>query len=349
MRVDPNWALFVEGKSVKWSFGNPDEEFLTFVTNFLTALSQIGEELFGQHGIAQINFDVKRRAGFRSSEVFVVSLENKFFLIMSDPSTTMKLIDAHGGIAFEVQEIMSAVLVGQAAMLYAHCITDVEDEETRDYLESIWQNIILDLSEEYCDDIDKIVGKSASNFSMLSFEDLLFLHYYLRKQPELTRPLSPKGWALVSHMSGGEIPLDFHIEKDPVVLAGYLAIIISFLMSLFDSKPKSLVFGTNFIQSLSFVHGEDYFLSIDAPFVELAMSSEFYNGFFNMKELVLQDLGENLKKRITEEILTSQTLELESMDIETLLNNYVLSSKSILIPKKGFKRRNFLARILGRL
>ncbi|MFX0124405.1 MAG: hypothetical protein ACFFAE_12255 [Candidatus Hodarchaeota archaeon] len=349
MRVDPNWALFVEGKSVKWSFGNPDDEFLTFVTNFLTALAQIGEELFGQHGIAQINFDVKRHAGFRSSEVFVVSLENKFFLIMSDPNTTMKLIDAHGGIAHEVQEIMSAVLVGQAAMLYAQCITEVEDDETREYLESIWQNIILDLSEEYSEEINKIVGKSASNFSMLSFADLLFLHYYLRKQPELTRPLSPKGWALVSHMSGGEIPLDFHVEKDPVVLAGYLAIIISFLMSLFDSKPKSLVFGTNFLQSLSFVHGEDYFLSIDAPFIELAMDSDFYNGFFDMKDLVLQDLGESLKKRITEEILTSQTQELESMDVKTLLNKYVLESKSILIPKKEIQKRNFLARILGRL
>lgn len=349
MQVDPNWLLFVEGKSVKWSFGNPDDEFLTIVVNFLTALAQIGEELFGQHGIAQINFDVKHRAGFRSSEVFVVSLENKFFLIMSDPSTTMKLIDAHGGIASEIQEIMSAVLVGQAAMLYAQCITELPDEGTRDYFEAIWQNIIIDISDGYSEDIDKIVGKSASNFSMLSFEDLLFLHYYLRKQPELTRPLSPKGWALVSHMSGGEIPLDFHVEKDPVVLAGYLAIIISFLMSLFDAKPKSLVFGTHNIQSLSFVHGEDYFLSIDAPFIELALNSEFYDYFFGMSNLVQQDLGESLKKRITEEILTSQTQELEALDIETLLNNYVLKSKTIKIPKQEIQKRHFLARILGRL
>ena len=220
---------------------------------------------------------------------------------MSDPSTTMKLIDAHGGIAHEVQEIMSAVLVGQAAMLYAQCITEVEDDETREYLESIWQNIIIDISDRYTEDIDKIVGKSASNFSMLSFEDLFFLHYYLRKQPELTRPLSPKGWGLVSHMSGGEIPLDFHVEKDPVVLAGYLAIIISFLMTLFDSKPKSLVFGTNNIQSLSFSHGEEYFLSIDAPFIELALNPEFYNSFFKMNDPVLKDLEDSLKKRITEE------------------------------------------------
>jgi len=315
LQVESNWAIFVECKTVKWSFGNPDDEFLAFVVNFLTALAQIGEELFGQHGIAQINFDVKKHAGFRPSEVFVVSLENKFFLIMSDPSTTMKL-----------------------------------DEETRDYFESIWQNIILDISDKYREDINKIVGKSASNFSMLYFEDLLFLHYYLRKQPELTRPMSPKGWGLVSHMSGGEIPLDFHVEKDPVVLAGYLAIIISFLMTLFDSKPRSLVFGTNNIQSLSFSHGEEYFLTIDAPFIELALDPEFYDSFFEMSDSVLKDLEASLKKRITEEILISQTQELEKMDIKPLLENYVLQSKTIQIPKKdGIQRRNFIARIFGRL
>ncbi len=350
LQVESNWAIFVECKTVKWSFGNPDDEFLAFVVNFLTALAQIGEELFGQHGIAQINFDVKKHAGFRPSEVFVVSLENKFFLIMSDPSTTMKLIDAHGGIVHEVQEIMSAVLVGQASMLYAQCITELPDEETRDYFESIWQNIILDISDKYREDINKIVGKSASNFSMLYFEDLLFLHYYLRKQPELTRPMSPKGWGLVSHMSGGEIPLDFHVEKDPVVLAGYLAIIISFLMTLFDSKPRSLVFGTNNIQSLSFSHGEEYFLTIDAPFIELALDPEFYDSFFEMSDSVLKDLEASLKKRITEEILISQTQELEKMDIKPLLENYVLQSKTIQIPKKdGIQRRNFIARIFGRL
>ena len=107
MQIDSNWALFVEDKEVKWSFGNPDDEFLIFVVNFLTALSQIGEELFGQHGIAQIEFDIPRRnQGFLSAEVFIVSLMNKFFLIMSDPTVTLKLIETSGGIAQEVQDIM---------------------------------------------------------------------------------------------------------------------------------------------------------------------------------------------------------------------------------------------------
>ncbi|MHA1969524.1 MAG: hypothetical protein ACW964_17220 [Candidatus Hodarchaeales archaeon] len=177
MQIDSNWALFVEGKEVKWSFGNPDDEFLTFVVNFLTALSQIGEELFGQHGIAQIEFDIpKRNQGFLSAEIFIVSLMNKFFLIMSDPTVTLKLIEASGGIYQEVQDIMSAVLVGQASMLYSQNITHLSQEKARK-LEKTWQNIILDISDDYTKDIEKIIGKESCNFSMLRFHDLIFLHY----------------------------------------------------------------------------------------------------------------------------------------------------------------------------
>ncbi len=340
MRIESNWALFVEGTTVKWTFGNPDDEFLQFVLNFLTALSQIGEELFGQHGIAQINFDIRKHVGFHSSEVFIVSLMNKFFLIMSDPAVTMKLIDAHGGITKEVEEIMSAVLVGQAAMLYSQSISTVTPEIART-IEAVWQAIILDISEDYQDDLEKIVGHDSSNFSILPFQDLLWLHYLLRKRAELTEPLTNDPWALISHMSGGEVPLVYNVPKDPVVLAGYLAIIISFLMSLFESKPKSLIFGTNSLTHLLFVHGDDYFLAIDAPFSQITNEDEFKNEFFNMENKVLKDLEENLKKRTIEEILTSKSVELEKMNMESLLIEASRTNLDKKLVKKGFLRRIF--------
>ncbi|MFX0052329.1 MAG: hypothetical protein ACFFAJ_04020 [Candidatus Hodarchaeota archaeon] len=350
MQADSNFCIFVEEKSVKWSFGNPDDEFLTFVINFLTGLSQIGQEIFGQHGVASIEFESTRRFGFlSSSEVFIVSLMNKFFLIMSDPQTTIKLIDARGGIPREIHEIMSAVLVGQAAMLFSQCITDVENEETRAYLESLWQDIILDISQDYSSEIEKIVSRSSSNFSILKFEDLFCLHYYLRKQPELVQPLSPAGWALVSHVSGGEIPLDYHVEsRDPVVLAGYLGIIISFVNALFDSKPKSLIFGTNTIQKLSFINGNlDYFLAIDSPVCNLMLNEDFREAFFLMKEKVHQDLQEPLKKRIIEEIIELKTQELEQQEIQTLLDDALSYSKKYY-SKKQPERRRLFSRIFNR-
>lgn len=352
MQIDSNWALFVEDKEVKWSFGNPDDEFLIFVVNFLTALSQIGEELFGQHGIAQIEFDIPRRnQGFLPAEVFIVSLMNKFFLIMSDPAVTLKLIETSGGISQEVQDTMNAVLVGQASMLFSQNITHISQEEARE-LEKTWQNIILDISDEYSPDIEKIIGNESCNFSMLKFHDLVFLHYQLRKQADLVEPITPEGWGLVSHLSGGEVPLIYHVSKDPIVLAGYLAIIIAFLMTLFESKPKKLVFGTNNLQNLSFVHGEEYYLAIDSHFSHLALDKEFHEEFFEMNENVLKDLDSNLRKKLIEEILSIQSHQYELMDIQDLLKkNIKIISKGLkdekLIPQRFNK--GIIGRIFGRL
>lgn len=350
MQIDSNWALFVEDKEVKWSFGNPDDEFLTFVVNFLTALSQIGEELFGQHGIAQIQFDIPKHQGFLPGEVFIVSLMNKFFLIMSDPAVTLKLIEACGGIAQEVKDIMSAVLVGQAAMLFSQNISEVSTEAAKEQ-ETIWQNIILDISDKYKEDIEKIVGKDSCNFSMLQFHDLMFLHYQLRKQPEFADPVTPEGWGLVSHMSGGEVPFIYHVSQDPVVLAGYLAIIISFLMSLFKSKPKKLVFGTNNLQVLSFIHGEEYFIAIDSPFTQLALDSNFKEEFFGINTNVLNDVENNLRKKIAEEILLKESQKYAKMDAKSLLDKYfenkVLDSDDQHLKAKKV-RSNLFKRIFGR-
>lgn len=329
MQVDPNWFLFVEEKAIRWAFGNPDEEFKAFVINFLTGLSHIGEEIFGENGVASIEFDVYKKSRTHSSEVFIVNLSDKFFIIMSDPSITMKLLKHKGGVAPQVQEIMSAVLVGQAAILYAQQISEVASEE-RVEIEKLWQNIILDISDEYTEHITKIVSANSSNFSMLSFEDLLFLHYYLRKQPELIKQISPKGWALVAHYSGGAIPLEYNMEWDSVVLAGYLGIIISFIQVLFNSKPKRLAFGTHTVQCLSFVNGvKDYFIAIDSPFTKLILDPEFQNRFFELQNTVINDVKDTLRVRIIEEILAANTEDLEKQDLNTLLEENVLARKSL--------------------
>lgn len=329
MKVNSNWLLYVEEEKIVWEFGNPDDEFKTFVINFLKGLSALGEEIFGENGVASIEFDLHKKSQVRSSEVFIVNLSDKFFLIMSDPAITMFLIQQQGGIAKEVEEIMSAVLVGQAAILYAQCISEVNQSESSS-LEKIWQNIILDISDSYSKDISKIVSSNSSNFSMLSFEDLLFLHYYLRKQPELIKPISPKGWAIVSHYSGGEIPIEHNMEKDSVVLAGYLGIIISFISVLFKSKPKKLAFGIHTVQSLSFINGvNDYFIAIDSPFTKLILDKEFKSKFDNLDPEVLNDMRDALHHKIVEEILEANTQELENQSLDTLLKENVLARKNL--------------------
>ncbi|MHA2290235.1 MAG: hypothetical protein ACXABG_15725 [Promethearchaeota archaeon] len=340
MKVDANWFLFVEEKDIRWSFGNPDEEFKRFVINFLTGLAQIGEEVFGENGVASIEFDLKKKSQVLSSEIFIVNLSNKFYIIMSDPSITMKMINQQGGIAPEVEEILSAVLVGQAAILYATSISEVSTDE-RTKIEKVWQDIIIDISERYSEDINQIVSASSSNFSRLAFEDLLFLHYHLRKQPELVKIISPKGWGLVSHYSGSAIPLEHNLEWDSVVLAGYLGIIISFITALFNSKPKNLAFGTQTVQTLFFINGDDnYFIAIDSPFTQLILDPNFQTKFFSLQEEVISDLQDALRKRIIEEILAANAEELEKQDLTSLLQDSVLSRKSLF--ERLFSRKKRL-------
>jgi len=127
--VAEHWALFVEGTKVKWHFGNPSSEFIEVVSNFLMGLGKLGKELFGTEGIASIIFDRRGHAGLKASEIFIVSLEEKFFLIISDPSVTLLLIAAEGGIPEDIQIIMKAVLVGQASILYSNMVAEVDDDD----------------------------------------------------------------------------------------------------------------------------------------------------------------------------------------------------------------------------
>ncbi len=233
MKVDENFAIFVSQSNIEWYFGNPDQDFLAFILNFLTGLGNIAGEIFeGENSVASIQFDRQQHSGFKSSEIFVVSLSNQFFFICSDPSVTMKLIASTEGLPYIMEEQISAVLVGQAAVLFAQSISEANSEKDRIKISKHFQNIILDLNPELIDDIDMIVSQSSSNFSMLTFQELLMLHYAIRKDTFLVDQRDPEGWILVSNLFVGDLTFSLTVES-VFVLAGYLAVIVGFIETLF--------------------------------------------------------------------------------------------------------------------
>lgn len=318
MYIEENWALFVEGNIVKWSFGNPDKEFTDIVVNFLVGLSQFGEEVFSE-GVANINFNVKKRSGYKASELVIISLERKFFLVISDPLVSLKLIAERGGIPQEIEEIMRAVLVGQGAILYANTLTEAKNDNEKREVEKLFQDIILDINEEYGNSLSEIVSRSSSNFSMLSFKDILLFHYYLRKEKGVIKQKHP--WALISDVSGGGLPFDYKVEehKNPVVLAGYLAIFISFLQALFNSRPKSMVFGGYDISYLKFIHGIDYFLAISGNITDLCIEGEFFKELMDIEKEILDEITPNLKTLLVEEITSHYGEKLLKKELKALI------------------------------
>ncbi|MHA2237183.1 MAG: hypothetical protein ACXAB2_02295 [Candidatus Hodarchaeales archaeon] len=330
MRINENWALFVEGTEVKWTYGNPSVEFLEIVSNFLMGLGNLGKELFGE-GIASIQFDLPKFEGVQQSEIFIVSLKDQFFLIISDPAVTLLLINAEGGIPDEIKVIMKAVLVGQASILYANAVTDAEDE-VKETIDRHFQNILLDINEKYLegDIINTIVGTYGSNFSILSFEECLMLHFYLRKHAERTQVAKPAGWAMIANLEGWEVPLAYNLTKEGI-WAGFFSAIIGFIHSLFESKPRSITFGSTAIHKLRFIYGDKYyFMAIDTSFVsDLLLQKRFQNELFNTSYAILKDMSSGIKSLIIEEILIYNEDKLNDLSVETLLDTYIGEDESL--------------------
>lgn len=318
-----NWALFIEGTEIKWTFGDPSIEFQKITMNFLLGLGNFGEELFGE-GIASITFDVRKYSGLKASEIFIVSLKDRFFLIISDPATTLLLITIKGGIPQDIKEIMTAVLVGQASIHFASSITDLNQKDKR-LIEKKYRDIILDINEEYLENdlIHTIVGKSGCNFSILTFEECLLLHFHLRKQIEPTDYRESPSWCLISHEGGGEIPFAFNIEND-LVIGGYFAAIIGFISTLFGSNPKYISFGSTHIRRVRFVYGEKYFMAIDTSFmIDLLLKRQFQKRFFGTSYSIIKDMSSGFKELIIEEIIQFNEQKLNELTTEILLDTYI--------------------------
>ena len=328
MRIQEQWALFVEGTQIKWSFGHPSSEFQEVVSNFLMGLGNLGKELFGE-GIASINFDLRKHSGMKASEVFIVSLQDQFFLIISDPAVTLMLITAQEGIPEHIKDIMTAVLVGQASILYANSVSDA-DPETKRKIEKDFQDIILDINPNYQDEtLNAIVGEYGSNFSVLTFEECLLLHYYLRKQAERASYTAPSGWAMIANLEGWEVPLSYNLTKEGI-WAGFFAAIVGFIHSLFESKPKYISFGSTEIQKLRFIYGEKYFMAIDTSFVsDLLLKKDFQKELFGTSYQILKDMASGIKDLIIEEILQYNEDKLTQLSVETLLDTYVGTDETL--------------------
>lgn len=328
MRIQEQWALFVEGTTIKWSYGNPSFEFQEVVSNFLMGLGNLGKELFGE-GIASINFDLRKYTGMKASEIFIVSLQDQFFLIISDPAVTLMLISAGGGIPEHIKDIMTAVLVGQASILYANSVTDA-DPESKIAIEQHFQEIILDINPDYQDEkLNAIVGSYGSNFSILSFEECLLLHYYLRKHAERADYISSAGWAMIANLEGWDVPLSFNLTKEGI-WAGFFAAIVGFIQSLFDSKPKYISFGTSEIHKLRFIYGKKYFMAIDTSFVsDLLLKKKFQKELFGTSYKILKDMSAGIKALVIEEILQYNEEKLTQLSVETLLDTYVGTEETL--------------------
>ena len=227
-----NWALFIESDTVQWSFGlqdtnNADEkllaeqgEFEKTTVHFIQSLQAIGRELY-REGVASIKLENPDNSSLAVNEIFIVNLSDEFFFIISDLEVTTKLINLTSDIPFEIEQLICAVLVGQAAILYSTLIID--EEKFNISIDDVYKSILRKIEVDKKHDLNDLVDRGRCSLSPLKMTELLLFHYLLRNFLEQHfLKMSSESWAIMVDKNGTDIPLSFLPPKDPYLLGNFL-------------------------------------------------------------------------------------------------------------------------------
>jgi hypothetical protein len=313
MASTSNWAIFAIKTEVIWHFGDLSKEFMDNTVNFLNGLDSMGTELFGS-GVASITLDQKSHKVVSASEIFVVSLENTLFFIASDPLITMRLI-SHENVPDILEDQMRSVLIGQATNLYANLY--VESPGHEDQVDDLFWTTLHEIG--YNKDVKNVVEKGRCSFSEFGLLDMMLIHYQLRKIFAEKYPKT-EPWAIIADESG-PIHMKFGKMNNSTSLAGYLSVLYMFCKELFDSSPKSIVFGGDSLIPLEVVHGEEYFFSL-TQWDTLFQDKEFLKDLDKLDSQIRNQLGSPIAEFLAEKLSAMMQNELTSWSMKQLITAY---------------------------
>ncbi|MFW9928239.1 MAG: hypothetical protein ACFFD1_02495 [Candidatus Thorarchaeota archaeon] len=316
-----HWAIFIEIDEVKWSFGiKGNQEFLDTSVRFIQSLQAIGRELYEQ-GVASIKLATTQGEFLSTKEVFIINLSDQFFFIISDLFITSKLIAETTTIPYDIEQIICAVLVGQAAIIYSY-LKQNEFDSGYD-TDGIFRSLLAKMKLPY--DLDSLVADGRCSLSPLNFQELLLFHYFLRNYFELqllnTTSNKKDSWAIMVDKDGTDIPLSYLTPKDPLLLGNFLGAIYSYVQALFGVKPQALVFGGHELIFLQYFGGKKYFLAASNP------------------KVIFSD------KMFTKLLTSIPSEKLE--DITSAINEFIIQSSSIVFEENLRKKVEINPKIDG--
>ncbi|MHA1168961.1 MAG: hypothetical protein ACTSP4_01995 [Candidatus Hodarchaeales archaeon] len=320
-----NFALFVQGNECQWSHGNLSEQFIETSISFLSGLDTMGQELFGE-GVATIKLDPKNSSS-HVSEIFIVSLMGSFFFIISNPLECVKLIESSDNqndnqIPQDLRDKIRAMLVGQAAVLYANMYSFAENKAECHEIERLFLGVLHKIG--IVENLESYIDNGRCSFSQLDMSQLIYFHYYLRQEfeKEHFKVKSIRDtWALVSNHFGTRITLNYNVKDNITVLAGYLSAIHAFITELFYSEPQTLIFGgAEKLTSLMMFNGQENYMAVANPLE--VFNDAFISSLENLEPDVLMDITPPVKQYFADKTTSKYRNKLLRLELRTLFNIY---------------------------
>ena len=316
-----NWALLTQGDEILWKFGNIGQEAENLTLGFLKGLHNIGKELFDK-GIASLHFRPSSAVSFQGDELFIINLEASFFLIIFDPIPTITLLNTVlAKIPTEIDDKIRSVLIGQATLQYGSLCGSITSDSDLMLVDTLFQTALNEiLSAQEQERLNVYVGNESCSFSGLTSIQCLVFHYILRElfEKEYTS-LIGNPWSIIQDQSAIPVHLSFHSPKQSQLLSGYLTIINDYVLTLFNTQLRSLVFGGSAeIASIDLVHGQNNFMSISNPY-GLFKNHEFLDKFSNLDAKIVKDLSPNLKEYLATQLSGAQRLNHRNKNLNILI------------------------------
>lgn len=330
-----NWALFgsaqQETSIPQWTFGPVTDTIESLTLGFLKGIHNFGKELFNK-GIASFTLSPSKSnmtTGFWGDELFIVNLEGSFFLVISDPRTTIKMIhQIKDTIPNEIGYLIKSVLVGNATVQYADMCSSL-DSELIPAIDKLFQSALSEIiTPERQYELNVFVERGSCSFSGLDSTEILVFHYILRQhfmyyyRKGIFSSFIDQPFCILQHKHGAPLPLIFNPPKNAVLLSAFLSLVNSYTSEALNSQLKGLVFGDSGARftSIDIVHGNDYFMSISSPF-RLFKNEEFKLMFSNLDSDLISELSVNLSSYLAKQITDDQLSNLQYQSLDILIQN----------------------------
>lgn len=313
-----NWAILAADNEVRWHFGDITEERLIQTIYFVDALGKLGAEILGQV-IGVIRLRYPKPHPTNADEIMVVSLMDKYHIVISDPLVTTRLMSR---IELESDPIppiddMRSILAGGASVIYSKFYEqDVLDHQVVD---SLFQEAVSAVT--YNEKV--FVGEGQCSFSALSLEELLFFHALLKDLFEAYYSVMVPGspWGTISSLTGADLYLSYKPPVDAALISSFASVIVNYTRFLFGAFPERLIFGIAQQSAMDFITTNNNLFVINNP-KKLLKLQKFQRKWKKIPTEVANDLAPAMKDYFTELSLLEQRERLKNFKFHRLINYF---------------------------
>ena len=314
-----NWAIASTSNEIMWSFGDINEEKQNQTLDFITALSKLSHEIWdNDQAIGMIRLRYPTPHPSHAREIMIITLHNKFNIVISDPLVTTRLItkikfdDSH----LHHYDTIRSILAGSASVLYSQFYSSSSSLE-----HSVVDRIFLEAIQAVTYSKKVTVGNGECSFSSLTVEELLFFHALLKKLFESYSyskdSTKSRPWGIIHSNSGAQIYLEHEPPIDSALISAFSAVTAAYCNLLFGAQPARLVFGYD--AGMEFITTEDNIFVINNP-QKLLKLERFIRKWKKVPEDIQVDLVPAMKSYFAELSLIEERQRLKSLEFHQVIN-----------------------------